>query len=190
MILWHRWCTPLLLAVIAVWFATGWVGCAAQTGGTRVELSSGQLRVARDRVPLDFDDTGLYWLGRVLSKTEQERRFLDLVRVGPATVERPYELSSRRERYERREWSLGGREVYVVRRIGMPTRKDWNYAIWPAGAVLLLWKSWIVSYRLWARRGHLCQWCGYDRRGLGRGSRCPECGKSPAAGVLQKAQGS
>ncbi|HYE61185.1 MAG TPA: hypothetical protein VD997_04245, partial [Phycisphaerales bacterium] len=55
-------------------------------------------------------------------------------------------------------------------------RRDWNYAIWPCGVGLVLWKMCIVSYRLGARRGYLCLKCGYDRRGLARGAACPECG--------------
>ncbi|HYE63859.1 MAG TPA: hypothetical protein VD997_17850, partial [Phycisphaerales bacterium] len=154
--LWHRWCSPLLLSVVAVWFATGWVGCAVQTAGTRVEVSSGRVRIAWNVVPLDGDDVGVYWLGRVLTEEDQERRFIDLIRISGPLPERPFVPSSKRERDARWDWRVLDRE-----RAGAPfsmgmmlapqRRRDWNYAIWPCGVGLVLWKMCIVSYRLGAR---------------------------------------
>jgi hypothetical protein len=181
-ILWHRWCTPLMLVVAAVWFATGWIGCAVQTSTFRTEVSSGQIRIARDSVPLTHDDTGIYRLGPVLTQEEQDQRLHRLYSTTPVVRDSPFVLSSKRERYSRWDWKVQDRSRHgapftLAALITLPpTRLDWNYAIWPLAVLLLIWKLCIISFRLGVRRGHLCQKCGYDRHGLAKGAACPECG--------------
>ncbi|HYE63858.1 MAG TPA: hypothetical protein VD997_17845 [Phycisphaerales bacterium] len=167
--LWHRWCSPLLLGVVVVWFATGWVGCAVQTAGTRVEVSSGRVLVAHARErPLERGPGGFFRLGEV-------RRGVDVFaehRDPDALLDQRYR-HPRRQRWEWLVYDDSRHDLFSVWR-----DRSWSLSLWPVGALLFLWNACVVSYRLGARRGHRCQKCGYDRRGLARGAACPECGRA------------
>jgi hypothetical protein len=71
-------------------------------------------------------------------------------------------------------WEPSIRDRYLPRSFGLP--------LWPlfAAAFIPTCVWWTRDIRSWRRRPGQCPACGYDRRGLGEGSPCPECGSAPA----------